>query len=275
MPITVFAIVLFGAALHATWNAVIKGAGDKLLTMIMVTAGAGLLAALLLPGLRQPHPASWPFLITSVFFQIVYLVLVVRAYHTAEMSLAYPLMRGSAPMLIAAFGMLWIGERMPVIALVGIALICLGILGMASRYGDGRGIALALLNGIVIACYTLVDGVGVRCSGAPAAYTLWIFLLTAIPFAFWAILRKRSAFIRHLRGNWRFGIIGGIGSITSYGLALWAMTVAPVALVAALRETSILFGMAISALVLNERPGRIRVAAACLVALGAVILRLA
>ena len=140
---------------------------------------------------------------------------------------------------------------------------------------SGAGVALALLNAGVIATYTLIDGAGVRRSGAPVAYAMWLFLLNALPLVAWALVARRPALARYARGNLRLALVGGLGNLGSYGLALWAMTQAPVAVVAALRETSILFAMAIAGLVLGERVGARRLAAAALIALGAVGLRLA
>jgi drug/metabolite transporter (DMT)-like permease len=186
-------------------------------------------------------------------------------------------MRGSAPLLVALVGRAALGERLSPAAWLGTGAACLGILCMAadSRREHRRGLAFALLNAMVIAAYTLVDGMGVRRSGAPAAYTLWIFLLTGVPLAAWACAWKREAFARCAARNWPRGLAGGAGSVASYGLALWAMTRAPMAVVAALRETSILFGIAISVLWLKERPGPVRLAAAGIIALGAAVLRLA
>jgi drug/metabolite transporter (DMT)-like permease len=145
-----------------------------------------------------------------------------------------------------------------------------------NRERNSKGIALALLNAVVIAGYTLIDGLGVRHSGAPAAYTLWIFLVTGVPLAAWRVrARGRPALAQYVRRNWHFGLIGGVGTVASYGLALWAMTIAPIAVVAALRETSILFGVIISGLLLKEHVGLVRFAAACTIVLGAAVLRLA
>jgi uncharacterized membrane protein len=135
-------------------------------------------------------------------------------------------------------------------------------------------LVLALINAGVIACYTLIDGVGVRKSGAPVAYTLWVFLLTGIPLAAWALVARRAEFCAYVTRHWRLGVIGGVGTVASYGLALWAMTQAPIATVAALRETSILFGVVISAWVLKEHLTRVRIVAACVIAAGAMLLRL-
>lgn len=278
MDLAVFATVLLAAVLHAGWNAIVKGAGDTLLTTVLVTASAALLAAVGLPFLASPAPASWPFIAASTLFQIGYFVLVAQAYRVADMSLAYPLMRGTAPLLVAIASTTWIGEPLPLLAWLGVGVVCTGILGMAAAArGDanGTGIALALLNAGFIAGYTLVDGTGVRRSGAPAAYTMWIFLLTGLVLAGWALVAQRQVFLRYAQANWMRGLIGGAGAVTAYGLVLWAMTTAPIAIVAALRETSILFGTAISALVLRESVGRARLIGVCVIAAGAVLLRLA
>jgi len=279
MSLPVFTIVLSAAFLHAAWNAVVKGGDDKLLSTIMVALTAGLMAAVALPMLPQPAPASWPFIAASVLVHIVYFALVARIYHAADMSLTYPLMRGVAPLLVAVASVGWLGEHLSPMAWAGIAVISLGILTMAAgRRGggnDGRGISLALLNAVVIAGYTLIDGTGVRLSGAPAAYAFWIFLLTAVPLAGWALAARRAEFGGYLRRNWRFALVGGGGTLASYGLSLWAMTMAPVAPVAALRETSILFGALISGLLLKERVGAERIGAACVIAAGVAALRFA
>lgn len=277
MPIAVFGLILFAALLHATWNAIVKRGGDTLLTTVLVTTSAALVAAAALPLLAAPAPASWPFIAVSALFQIVYFILVAAAYRVADMSQAYPLMRGAAPLLVALASAAWIGEPLSASAWAGVAVLCAGIFGMAAdgRHGGNRaGLLLALLNAVVIAGYTVIDGLGVRRSDAPAAYTMWIFLLTGLPLAAWALLARRRAFIDYTARNWHLGLAGGIGTLASYGLALWAMTMAPVAVVAALRETSILFGVAISGLVLKERVSAARIAAVCVIAAGAAILRM-
>lgn len=242
----------------------------------LIACFASGIAALVLPFVAQPAPGSWPYILASVLLQGVYFLLVARIYHLAEMSLAYPLMRGAAPLLVALASLLLLHERLVPLAALGIAIICAGVLGMglAARGGNRRGLGLALGNAVVIAGYTLVDGIGVRLSGAPAGYALWIFLLTGLPFLAWALLRRRRAFVRDLRRHALTGLVGGIGTSASYGLALWAMTQAPVATVSALRETSILFGTALSALLLGEPVTRARIVAAGLIALGAMVLRL-
>jgi drug/metabolite transporter (DMT)-like permease len=274
----VFAAVLVGALLHASWNASVKGGADKLLTTVLVAAASALIAVVLLPFLPQPAPASWPYLLASATVQVLYFTLVAAAYRATDMSRAYPLMRGLAPALVALFAAAVLGEHLGPLAWAGVAAISFGVFAMtfaARGPASRKGTLLAVLNAAVIATYTLIDGTGVRASGAPAAYAMWLFLLNALPLVGWALLARGPAFRAYAARNWRLGLLGGIGNLGSYGLALWAMTRAPVAVVAALRETSILFGMAIAALLLGERVGPARLAAAALIVAGAASLRLA
>lgn len=273
MSLAIFCAVLFAALLHAGWNAIVKRGGDTLLTTILVTGWAAVLSALALPWLPLPAPASWPWLAASVLLQVGYYVLVARAYQTADMSLSYPLMRGCAPLLVALAGGLAFGEVLPPGGWLGIALVGAGVVGMAG--GGLRGdLRLPLLVAVLIATYTVVDARGARLSGNAPSYTLWLFLLSGLPLPLWALATRRARLCRHLRDNWGRGLMGGVGTSASYGIALWAMTQAPVAVVAALRETSILFALLISALVLKERIGRMRVLAAALIVAGVVLLRL-
>lgn len=274
MSLSIFCIVIFAALLHAGWNAIVKRGRDKLLTTLLVTGSAALIAAILLPFLPAPAPRSWPWLGLSTLLQVTYYVLVARTYQLTDMSASYPLMRGCAPILVALVGALWLGEALGWIAWTGIALICGGILCMA-RGSPRQHLWLPLLNAGVIATYTLVDAWGARHSGAPLSYTLWLFLLSGLPLPLWALFTRAAALRTYARCNWHYGIVGGVGTLTSYGLALWAMTVAPVAMIAALRETSILFGILISAFILHERVTRPRWIAAGLIVAGAAVLRIA
>lgn len=276
MPLSVFGVVLFAALLHASWNAIVKGAPDKLLTTTLVAASAAAISALALPFLAQPARESWPFLASSAVLQVGYYLLVARAYRGGDMSQVYPLMRGTAPLIVAMVSSFWLGEILSPAALAGVALICGGVLSLAfaGRGTNVQGVRAALLNAVVIASYTLVDGVGVRASGAPAAYTLWLNLLSGVPLLAWVLAARWRTFLPYARAHLGLGVVGGFGTLTSYGLALWAMTHAPVAVIAALRETSILFATAIAALVLKEKLTPVRIAAACLIAAGAIVLRL-
>ncbi|MEQ1769476.1 MAG: EamA family transporter [Devosia sp.] len=277
MTLSVFLVVLFAAALHATWNALVKGGEDKLLSTTLICGVSTILAALILPFVPAPAPASWPFIAASTACQVIYFSMVAATYRVADMSEAYPIMRGTAPLLVTIVSVAVLREPLPPLAWLGVLVISMGILGIGLSRGvkPSRGVALALLNAVVIASYTLIDGTGVRHAGSPAGYLLWIFLLTGLPLVGWSAATRWPALVSYARKNWRSGVIGGVGTSASYGLALWAMTLAPVAVVASLRETSILFGVVISGLILKERVSPARIVAACVIAGGAMILRVA
>ncbi|EKN9033622.1 EamA family transporter [Salmonella enterica] len=276
MTLSVFFILLFAALLHASWNAIVKAGNDKLYAAIGVSGSAAVMALLLLPFAPQPAHASIPFLAASTALQVVYTVLVAKTYQVSDMSQTYPLMRGTAPLLVALISVLFPGDSLSPIAWVGIAVICIAILGMAcnGRASSQRGIVLALTNACFIAGYTLVDGTGVRLSETALGYTLWSFFLNGACLLTWAMITRRREASRYLAQQWKKGIFGGIGTMGSYGLALWAMTQAPLAVVAALRETSILFGALIAWLLLKEKVAGLRLAAAGGIAVGAILLRL-
>lgn len=278
MPLDVIALVLFGALLHATWNALVKAGSEKSLDAAMVALGAATVAVPFLPFMPLPHPDAWPFILVSALFQFVYFQLVAASYRAGDIGLVYPLMRGVAPLLVAATSGALIGENLSSGALAGVLTISTGVLTLAfeARKGGKHAILLALANAVVIASYTYVDGIGARISLNPISYTLWMALLPPVLLFSWAfITRGVKPVLRHVRSQWWRGLIGGGGSIGAYGLALWAMTKAPVATVAALRETSILFAIVISIVFLKERVSIFRIAAACLIALGALMLKLA
>ena len=273
---TVIAAVLLAALLHAAWNIVVRAGPDRRRETALVVTGGAVLACLALPFLPLPPAATWRYLVTSAGLNAVYFALIAEAYARGAVALAYPLMRGVAPMLaaLAAWGLL--GEALPPAGWIGIAAICLGVAVLARRRGvpGERVVArLALANAVVIAAYTLNDAVGARLSGAPLAYVLWMFPLTAVPTLLWLYRRgppRPPTWPEARRG------LGGAGcAIGSYALVLWAMTRAPVAPVAALRETAILFGVLLARLLLGERPGRWGWGGAVAIAAGAAILRLA
>ncbi|MDS7596787.1 EamA family transporter [Agrobacterium tumefaciens] len=277
MTIEIFLLVLLGALLHASWNALVKAGSDKSLDASLIAAGAAACSIPFLPFLPLPAPIALPFLIASAFLQFAYFRLVAKAYTIGDIGLVYPVMRGVAPLIVAASSSLFLSELLSPVALLGIAVISAGILTLAfeARHGGGRAITVALINAFVIASYTFVDGVGARLSGNAISYTLWMSLLPPVLlFAFAFCQRGVTPVVQHVRRNWWRGLIGGGGSILSYGLALYAMTKAPVAVVAALRETSILFAIVISVVVLKERASIWRYAAGAIIAAGVLVMRL-
>jgi drug/metabolite transporter (DMT)-like permease len=280
MSFEVMAIVLFSALLHASWNALVRSAADKFLSTVQIVCGAGALALVLLPGLPLPATASWLHLAASALIHVVYFSLVALSYRGTDLSFAYPLMRGTAPALAALAAVWLLGETLQPGNWLGIALICGGVLSLAGsawRHGMRHPAAVlsALGNAGVIALYTLVDGQGARLSGHAFSYTAWVFLLTAgLMLALTTVLRGRAG-LRPTPDAWRTGLLGGAGTLGAYSLALWAMTQAPIATVAALRETSIVFAALIGVLFLKEPMGRLRLLAVLLVCAGAVAIKLA
>jgi drug/metabolite transporter (DMT)-like permease len=278
LPLDVILLVLFGALLHATWNAIVKAGSDKSLDAALISAGGAVSALPFLAFLPLPHASAWPFIGASAILQFAYFQLVAAAYRAGDIGLVYPLMRGCAPLLIAATSGFILKENLSGGALAGTMTICAGVLTLAleARRGSRRAVVLSLANACVIASYTYVDGIGARISGNAVSYTLWMSLLPPVLLFSWAVSQRGAfAVVRHVRRNWWRGLIGGAGSIASYGLALWAMTKAPVATVAALRETAILFALVISITVFKEKASIWRYVAGVVIAIGGLILKLA
>jgi len=270
-------IVLFSALMHASWNCLVKASPDALLDTVGLAVGASVLALCLLPLVPLPAPASLPWLGATIFIHIAYFVVLVEAYRHADLSIAYPIMRGAAPVLVALATPM-AGEALSPGLVAGVSLIGLGIM-LPAWLGLRRGAVacgslwFACANAFVIAGYTLVDGVGVRLSGSAASYTLWLFFVDAwgiFAFAWW---QRGNSVLAHLRRRWAPALAGSALTLGSYGIVLWAMTVAPIPAVAALRETSVVFAAVLGALVLKEQMGRSRIAGALLVGLGAAALR--
>jgi drug/metabolite transporter (DMT)-like permease len=274
------AAVLASALLHAGWNALLKSSPDKGLENAAMAVSRGLLALAVVPFLPLPAPAAWPWLLASVLVHIAYFWALANAYRWGDLSFTYPVMRGGAPALVAIAGVFAFGEVLPWAETAGVTLISVGILAFATvRHGGDaparrKALGYALLNAAVIATYTLIDARGVRLSQAPLAYAAWFFLAnsgvqTAIGFA-----RRGAAVLPYLLRHWPRTLLSGLFTAGAYGTALWAMAHAPAALVAALRETSVLFATAIGALFLGERFTRQAALATVAVLAGLAALRL-
>jgi drug/metabolite transporter (DMT)-like permease len=271
-------VVLFSAFLHATWNAFIKSGHNKLVETTFLVTGAGAIAAAMLPFVPAPARSSWPFLVASVAIHCAYFSLVSLAYRTGELSFAYPIMRGSAPLFTALLTVSVVGEPIGAGGWLGILFLCAGILWLAqegwrSAKNQKRALVFALLNAAVIVAYTIVDGLGARASENAWSYVLWLFFLTMFPLFAIGLASDARAILSTSAGGWGKGCAGGLCSIGAYGLVLWAMTHAPIALVASLRETSVLIGTGLGALLLKERFGFGRWIAAALITAGAVAMK--
>jgi drug/metabolite transporter (DMT)-like permease len=274
----VFFLMLFGALLSAIWNAIVKSGSDKFLHAVLVANGAGLVAVILLPFLPQPAHEAWLYIGASAVLQVVYFKFLAAAFRAGDISHAYPLMRGGAPLLVALVSGPLIGEALSFGKWSGVLLVCSGVMGLAwegRRHNSAHGAVLryGLANALIIASYTVVDGIGVRASEASAAYTLWNVLLTGLILLVWTVSTRPKEFFGYAQGRLRITLVGGVATVSAYGIVLWAMTQASIAAVAALRETSMIFVLVIAVLFLNERVSARRCAATALIVCGAILIR--
>jgi drug/metabolite transporter (DMT)-like permease len=264
-------IIVSGAA-HATVNAILKSGSDKMSSRALID---GFSALLVLPAvffLPLPHGA-WIWLAASAATHLVYLYCLIKAFETADMSVAYPIMRGSAPVLASIVAVALFHEPISAPVAAGVALVSSGTMLIALRHrADRRSLAWALATGATIAIYTVTDAQGVRAAPSAPSYIAWVFLALSGGIALFFALWRGPAFIVAARTQWRPGLIAGALSIVTYGLALWAYRLGDVPRLAALRETSILFGVAIAVIFLKERVTRSRAVGALAIAGGAVLL---
>ena len=234
----VLLLVLAAALLHATWNSIVKGGSNKLFESSMNALGGGLGALLILPFLPAPAPESWGLLALSCCFHLTYYICISQAYDKVDLSMGYTIMRGCAPM-ITALALLLLGNHISLTGWGGVLLLCLGILTLTLEHvhkgARAADILICLRTSLVIAGYTLADGYGARASGNGVSYTCWIFFLNIFPIHAYVLWRHGGTYISYLRKRAATGLFGGLCGLGSYGIALWAMTLAPIALVAALR----------------------------------------
>lgn len=279
MSATVFFAVLFAALLHAGWNAVVKLGLDRFSSILVLALFQSAIAAVLLPFFPWPAESAWPWLLAGSLLHTGYKLFLIRAYRHGELSQVYPLARGAAPMLVALAGAVLLGERLGLAGMAAILAIIAGILMMAFAGGETlrlsrTALAWALGTACFTAAYTLVDGFGARLSGTAAGFSLWLFLIDGLFMIAVALATRGPAAFAALRFAWRGGLAAGAMSLGSYWIAIWAFTEAPLALVAALRETSILFALLIGLVFLRERIDPARWAAAGLIVAGILLMRI-
>jgi len=271
--------VLGAGFLHASWNALLKSStgGDAMLDIAAVVAGSALWAMLLVPFVPLPQPTAWLFMAASSVIHFGYYITLGRAYRIGDLSFAYPLMRGTAPLIVTVIGSLFLRELPSLPMMLGIGMISAGIISIAfvQRHNHPPGAARwAFANAAIVAAYTVVDGTGARAAGNAMAYVTWLLFLEGLPFLIWIGVRRGRVAFEYLRGNWRRGLLGGAASFAAYAIVLWAMTRAPIAVIAALRETSVLFAALMGSLWLKEGFGWRRAAGAASVVAGIATLKL-
>lgn len=280
MSFSVMLAVLFAAFLNAAWNTSVKAVPDKFLGVSLICFGGGALALPVVLFLPAISPAAYPNLAMSTCLHVSYYLLIDRAYRTADLSTAYPLMRGAAPVVSMILALLLLGEAPKALSVIGALIVLAGILFLGrdsyKRNGLDRKTLYAVgANAAVIACYTLSDGQGGRLSGAPVSYTLWLMVAAALAFLPVALFVRGVGLFRQMQTGWPVALIGGAASTGAYAIVIWAMSHAPIGLVSALRETSALFAAVLGAVFLHEKFGLARYICAGLVVCGLAVLRLA
>jgi len=280
MASLVFAAVLFAAACHAGWNALIKVGLDPLSTTILIAIGAAAVSVVGLPFAGMPASAAWPWLIGSAVIHLLYFAALIESYRFGDLGQVYPLARGSAPLMTAIASAVLIGEQLSLRGWTGIVTLGVGVLLLSARGGrdimqlDRRAVGYALLTALAICAYSITDGIGARVSQNPQSYVLWLLVANAAVLVPYGLRRDWKGVNATVRQFWLRGLVGGALQALSYGIALWAMTLAPIAVIASLRETSVLFGAIIAILLLKEPLRAARIVAATLIACGLVLIRL-
>ncbi len=264
MEATVFVMVIVAALLHAVWNAVVKMQGDRLVVMAIIMGSSGLLSLMALPFVAFPAPESWPYIGISVVLHNVYYLLLIASYRLGDFSHVYPIARGVSPLVVTLISVLLLGEQLTTAGLFAIALISLGLISLAKVREpllNWRPVAAALVTGVFIALYTVTDGLGVRAAADPHGYTFWLFFLDGFPLVLAVVLLRRRETLRVVRANWAPGLFAGVVSLFAIWLLMWALALAPIAYVSALRETSTMFAVVIGVVFLKERLDLRRLAA--------------
>lgn len=281
MEAKVFFAVMAAAALHAGWNVLLKIGLDRFLSASLIQIGAGLVALPLLPLVSVPQLAAWPWIALSAVLHIGYNIFLARAYGHGDLGQVYPLARGASPLLVAMIAIPLLGDSLSAGQLAGLltlvgGLWLMALLGNRQHAGIQRQLLLdALLTALFIAGYTLADANGARANGQAVAYALWLFAVNGLVMALVLLLMRGPGVWWPLLGQWRGGLAGGGMSLLAYGIAIWAMTQAPVALVSALRESSVLFALLLGVLWLKEPLPRGRLLACCVIAGGVALMKLA
>jgi drug/metabolite transporter (DMT)-like permease len=272
-------LLLLAALMHASWNAIVKSDGDRLVSFGLVVLAGGIMAAAVAPFVPFPNAAAWPYLIGSTAMHLGYFTCLMHAYRHGDLSHVYPIARGLGPLLVAIASGRLAGEYLSVAEATGVGLVSFGVASLAFGHGLPRGaqwhpVLFAAATGVFIAGYTLIDGLGVRTSGNALGYIVWLHLIQGpwgIALAAW---RRGPLLGPYLRAFWWRGSLGGVIATVGYAIAVWAMSVGGLAHVAALRETSVLFAAAMGPLLLGERFGRRRIVSAALVVAGLLLMNL-
>jgi drug/metabolite transporter (DMT)-like permease len=278
MSIEIVALVLLAAMLNAGWNALVKVSGDRIASMAVVTLFGSLVSALVLPFVQAPGPSSWPLLAVAIVIHTAYHFALPAAYNYGDFGQVYPMARGSAPLLVALGAAIFAGEVLGIVPLLGVIFLAAGVMTLAFDRGTGLGrnprmVLLALVTGVFIASYTLVDGVGGRQAGSAIGFAVCLTIGDGVLTFLIALVWKARAIGQVARANFASALLAGGMQVGSYWIIIWAMAFAPLGMVSALRETSVLFAALISTFVLKEGFGVWRFVSAGLIACGIALQR--
>lgn len=272
----IVSLVLLSAMMHAAWNAVVKMGSDRLLALLLVKGPTMIVAAGTVAVVGLPGEEAWPYLLGSAAVSMGYFYFLIRAYHTGDLSVAYPVARGTAPLATLVLSYLVAGEHPGWGGAVGVLIVSLGIVALGWQRNAGAHhtatVFWAIAMGLTIAAYTILDGVGARAGGNPIGYAAVLNIMTGIPLVAIAVARRRGAALDALKRDWGKGLLGGVLMFGAYAIVVYALTVAPMAAIAALRETGVIFAALIGTFALRERYGAKRVAASAMVAAGIAVL---
>lgn len=278
MEFHVFLAVLFAAVLHASWNAVIRRGDDRFQGMLLLTLTQGVMGLAMALFVPLPSGIVWVWVLGSGVLHTAYKLFLAAAYQHGDLSRVYPIARGSAPMIVVLVGFFLLPDSVQIKEYLGIALIGVGVMMMANgvfKDGETRSlIPLALGSAVCTAGYSLVDGMGARVAGHATMFTAWLFVFDAMFFTIFTGVTRGRAVFSAPRKEWLIGALAGALSLVTYWIAVWAMMVAPIALVAAVRETSVLFAVIIGVVILKEKTSIGKIIAALVIVTGIVIIRL-
>jgi len=271
-------LVLLSAAFHASWNALVKTGRDRLLMQALVIGVGAVLAGIVLPFVPVPDRASWPFILLSIVAHNGYYLFLITAYKHGDLSQVYPLARGMAPLLVAGLAALFADEWLTPMQVVGVALVSVGIASLAwgsrRRESNRKAVFYAVITGLFISTYSLIDGSGVRRAGSAAGFIAWLFFLDGIPIVLLVLLRRGRATAELLARDWKRGVVGGVFATVGYAIVVFVMSQGGMAHVVSLRETSVIVAAVIGMLLLKEDSGVRRIVATAMVAAGNILLHL-
>ncbi|MDQ0509816.1 DMT family transporter [Ancylobacter amanitiformis] len=278
MDLAVFLVVLLSAAMQAAWNIILKIRLDPFSALVLVGLGAGAAALPFALWIGPPDRQLWPWIGASVVAHLSYYAFLIGAYSRADLGLTYPVARGSALLLTALISILVLSEPIGLIGVIGIVLLALAILTMAREaFGhmmEGRALLLALGSGLAVTAFTVIDGTAARISGSANAYTTWLFVCDAVVIVIIVLAWKGPRVLVPMAGFLPLGLLGGAMLFVSYWLSVWAMTQAPIGLVTAVRESSVLFGAIMSVAILREPLRTDRIIGAFMVIGGLTLIKL-